>query len=717
MLANSPAGSPKQLASPATRCRAKLGLRAAALVATAAMFAGGPQSSQAQYYYQIGPKRLYQSADADTRHRNIPLVMRDAIQNFTVGTRLLPVNSRIIGGAPAPVGIYPWMASIGLKGVDPQDGHFCGGAFIAPDWVITAAHCVNKEVADKIQVLGNTNALSEGGTIHLVDRVVSHEQYDENTSNHDVALLHISSRFSARTLPLLSAAEAERFAAPGSLAVVAGWGMTAEGSEVVNALRHVTVLIRDNMGCNGLAAYSGAVTDQMLCAGFAEGGKDSCQGDSGGPLMVPDRAGGFFLAGIVSWGEGCGRLNKAGVYTRVSTIQAWVADKISNDGAVGAPTAAPKRNARTTRSRGANNAPNPRPATAPIRQVERALEIQIGPRTLYPQPSGGQTDLPLAMRDALQHIETGKRLLAVKPRIMGGEPSPAGAYPWAASLGMKNNNPRDGHFCGGSFIAPNWVITAAHCVKADSASKIQVYGGNNNLDGGGTVYPVDRIVIHEKYDAGTQENDVALVHLTKPYTGKTMRLLSAADAGRLASPGTSAVVVGWGLTVEGGDVQNTQRRVTVRILSNEACNSAAAYGGSITSGMLCAGFAAGGKDSCQGDSGGPLTIDDGAGDRIQAGVVSWGEGCGRLNKFGVYTRVSSIQAWAAGKIGSGRGVSETEPLKPKVRGKAAGNSRAAVPRPTSQTRAKPLNRTTDVKNGGPRAQADEHEITREISRE
>jgi secreted trypsin-like serine protease len=108
----------------------------------------------------------------------------------------------------------------------------------------------------------------------------------------------------------------------------AGWGLTAEGAQVANVLRQVTVQLVSNKVCNGLGSYSGAITDRMICAGFPEGGRDSCQGDSSGPLIVPDRMGGYVQAGIVSFGEGCGRPNKFGVDSNVSTIAPWVAGKI-----------------------------------------------------------------------------------------------------------------------------------------------------------------------------------------------------------------------------------------------------------------------------------------------------------------------------------------------------------------------------------------------------
>ena len=195
------------------------------------------------------------------------------------------------------------------------------------------------------------------------------------------------------------------------------------------------------------------------------------------------------------------------------------------------------------------------------------------------------------------------------------------------------------------------MLTAAHCAKAESAASVDVFGGSNNLDQGGTLYPVDRVIVNEKYDSGTQDYDAALLHLTRRFEGQTIRPITAAEAERLTAPGSPAIVAGWGLTAEGAEVSNILRRVNLQIVSPAACNSAAAYGGSISDLMLCAGFAGGGKDACQGDSGGPLIVPDGAGGYLQAGIVSWGEGCGRPNKFGVYTRVSAVEPWIAEKTG------------------------------------------------------------------
>jgi len=294
----------------------------AAIVLTFDLHVVGAQES-----YNIGPRSLY-GARKPTNHDNLPLVMQDAIQSLVVGRRLLAVGPRIVGGMLAPTGVYPWIASIQVRRAPSSAGHFCGGAFISAHWVITAAHCVHKDSASKIQIVGGSNRLDQGGTTYFVDRIVVHEKWDADTQEYDVALLHLERPFTGRAIAVITPADAGRLAAPGVLGIVAGWGLTAEGGRVSNALRHVTVQLVSNKDCNGLASYGGAITDLMMCAGFAEGGKDSCQGDSGGPLIVPDMNGGYVQTGVVSFGEGCARPGKYGVYARLPVLQPWVASKI-----------------------------------------------------------------------------------------------------------------------------------------------------------------------------------------------------------------------------------------------------------------------------------------------------------------------------------------------------------------------------------------------------
>ncbi len=134
------------------------------------------------------------------------------------------------------------------------------------------------------------------------------------------------------------------------------------------------------------------------------------------------------------------------------------------------------------------------------------------------------------------------------------------------------------------------------------------------------------------------------------------------------------MTIGWGLTSEDGGVSNILREVNLQIVSPAACNAPAAYNGSIGNLMICAGFAHGGKDACQGDSGGPMMVMDASGNYVQAGIVSWGEGCGKPEKYGVYTRVSQIQAWVAEKTGT-RATPTSVPSRPPARSQPTRSAR------------------------------------------
>jgi secreted trypsin-like serine protease len=239
-------------------------------------------------------------------------------------------------------------------------------------------------------------------------------------------------------------------------------------------------------------------------------------------------------------------------------------------------------------------------------------------------------------------------------RIVGGVASPEGARPWQVSLEVNGFEAPKAHFCGGSFIADGWVLTAAHCMDpAVLKLGFHVLAGTNDLRTGGRVYTVDRIVVHQGYDAATHANDIALLHVNAsaptvenrtlaPAAVRPIRMATALD-NRQSAVAETALVTGFGLTAEQGAASPVLMEVRIPVVTNEVCNAPGSYGGRITAGMLCAGQA--GSDSCQGDSGGPLV--EQAADRsyFQVGVVSFGEGCGREGKYGVYTRVSAYGDW------------------------------------------------------------------------
>ncbi|XP_037545122.1 trypsin-2 [Nematolebias whitei] len=229
-------------------------------------------------------------------------------------------------------------------------------------------------------------------------------------------------------------------------------------------------------------------------------------------------------------------------------------------------------------------------------------------------------------------------------RIVGGQQAAAGAWPWQASLQIR------GALCGGSLINNQWVLSAAHCFSSTSTSNVQIYLGRLNLQSTNTnqvVLSASQIIVHPSYNSNTNNNDLALVKLssTVTFTDYIRPVCLAAD-GSVFPGGLDSWVTGFGTTSSGGTVSNTLQEVDVPIVTNSDCNNS--YG-SITSNMLCAGLTQGGKDSCQGDSGGPLVCINGT-TWVQAGVVSFGNGCAQAKYPGVYARVSQYQAWISSQV-------------------------------------------------------------------
>ena len=236
------------------------------------------------------------------------------------------------------------------------------------------------------------------------------------------------------------------------------------------------------------------------------------------------------------------------------------------------------------------------------------------------------------------------------PRIIGGEPTGVGEYPFMVALLYEPSGGNDAQkqYCGASLIASRWVLTAAHCVEfVEDPSEIAVVAARTHLDSTeGERRAVKAFYIHPDYDPNALSPDVALIQLARPINGVTpIRLAGAGDDG-LEAAGIPLTVIGWGNTEtrpNHASFPDELREVVVPAVSDADC--ASVYRSFlIAATMLCAGE--GGIDSCQGDSGGPMFARVG-GTRIQMGIVSWGIGCAKEHFPGVYSEVNSptIRNW------------------------------------------------------------------------
>uniref|UniRef100_A0A2I3RV51 trypsin n=1 Tax=Pan troglodytes TaxID=9598 RepID=A0A2I3RV51_PANTR len=216
-------------------------------------------------------------------------------------------------------------------------------------------------------------------------------------------------------------------------------------------------------------------------------------------------------------------------------------------------------------------------------------------------------------------------------KIVGGYTCEENSVPYQVSLNSGS------HFCGGSLISEQWVVSAGHCYKPH----IQVRLGEHNievLEGNEQFINAAKIIRHPKYNRITLNNDIMLIKLSTPAViNAHVSNISLPTAPPAA--GTECLISGWGNTLSSGaDYPDELQCLDAPVLTQAKCK--ASYPLKITSNMFCVGFLEGGKDSCQGDSGGPVVCNG----QLQ-GIVSWGYGCAQKRRPGVYTKVYNYVDW------------------------------------------------------------------------
>lgn len=237
-------------------------------------------------------------------------------------------------------------------------------------------------------------------------------------------------------------------------------------------------------------------------------------------------------------------------------------------------------------------------------------------------------------------------------RIVGGFPASALSTKHQVSIRRKSNDIASfgsGHTCGGSLINNHTILTAAHCL-VDSrdrqlpASYFRVVGGNVNrmqVTPFTEIRDVSRVVVHEKYDPHTFNNDIGILILSAPIASDHQFFQPINLVSQTPNPGINCQTSGWGTTrFNRPEATTVLMAVNITVQPFDRCNANQSYNGSLKPGMLCAGEFAGGRDACQGDSGGPLVCNG-----ALAGVVSHGTGCAEPNYPGIYADVAYYREW------------------------------------------------------------------------
>ncbi|XP_070150766.1 transmembrane protease serine 9-like [Polyergus mexicanus] len=558
------------------------------------------------------------------------------------------LKPKITDGEDATPGEFPYQVSIrwGIPPVIPLK-HACGGSILNESYVLTAAHCVLKY--GKLKVLAGKHHISKNEDTQqevAVEKAFVYEDYPGGVAPYDIAILKLKTplifneRVSAVFLPQQNEIRTGN-------AVLSGWGSISKNLRPVlpDALQKVTVPLLDNLSClnkfpNNIIGKKPELYDSQICTDSV-GEVSACSGDSGGPLVQFENNTPIQI-GIVSWGVlPCGVNHVPSVYTRVASYVDWIKMTIWLD------MVKPNITWICIDYNGLSMQSYYRTELLSKMSIkcnhfaELASIDKMSPKAIV---FFALLTVAFAGPAVLHKPHLGLRVPFL-PQVVGGSEAPKNGYPFIVSLQQY-----DSHFCAGSIINSQWVITAAHCILA--VNSFIVKSGKHNIlitEDTEQTAQIAKTFVHENYQGGVGPFDIGLVKLQTPLKlTKEVQPIDLPEPG--SNPTEDAILCGWGSVSESWlpDMPEKLQCVDLHYIDLDVCDEAVKRltGSSpVHETNVCTGPLTGGISACSGDSGGSLfsIIEE---KPVLTGIVSWGIiPCGTLGAPSVYTGVSKYISW------------------------------------------------------------------------
>ncbi|GIY11809.1 plasma kallikrein [Caerostris darwini] len=513
-------------------------------------------------------------------------------QMCTCGEENIQETERILGGKTVdPPNRYPWVVALVKKNKN-SDEYFCGGALISRQYVLTAAHCLEKEQVSEVRVaLGAHNADTDPAPVAISD-IIMHPKYYNKTYLNDIALVRLQEPATlGDKVKVACMPPYPKFTSADDNAVVAGWGwQNFPYGKYAKELQEVELSLLSHPTC--VSKYGGVIQETNLCAGGLKN-RDACSGDSGGPLFGK-YDGKWHSVGVVSWGMGCGREGYPGVYTKVSEYLDWIAEEMSDS-----------------------------------------------------PPCDDEEDILPPVKPNLDNC--GIPNDNDEKRIAGGVETQPVEFPWMAMIVYNRTI-----VGAGALISPYYVLTVASIF--DNWMEwypeiLDVFLGKHKVSArepSSKKFDVQAVYHHKAYGNPTPyNNDLALLKLKQP-AGDQYRPICLPLSDAWYPPNLTLTIAGWGRTSERGSGSSVLLKANMNVWSEEDCDKR--YPGWFTEKMICAYKK--GTDTCEGDNGAPL-MRYYFGRYYIAGVSSWAskEGCATLGAPRVFSAIHSNLQWISGITG------------------------------------------------------------------